>query len=158
MEIPEDKPDNPWAILSLQATALDDELAPPTLQEIQGEIAPTKTEPEIETAELLAPVIAITAEVFAPNWQLTKDEVTSLATVYGALVDKYLPDNPASKYGLEITALMTTAMIFAARKGMPMKLEEKQVNEPELVKEKQEKKPIESDVYIDTNLANTVEK
>lgn len=150
--------DNPWGSLSIQATALDNELAPPTIQEIE----PVKAEPEVETAELLAPVIAITANILAPNWQITDDETNQLATVYGALLDKYLPDNPASKYGLEITALMTTGLIFAARKGMPMKLSEKEVNQDEATEQTQKIPVNHADVlpdkeqgYQDTNLANT---
>lgn len=106
-----------WANLAAQGSHLDNENNPALPV---NENQPVNNEPDIETAELLAPVIQITADIFAPNWEINEDECEQLATVYGALIDKYLPDNPATKYGLEISALITTAMIFGARKGKPL--------------------------------------
>lgn len=130
-----------WASLGNQASVLDSELAPTDNQSINdlgGEVDAV----EISTAELLAPVIKVTGDIFAPNWELDETECEQLGIAYGALIDKYLPDNPASKYGLEISAVMVTLAVFGSRKGVPMRIEEKPKKEaPQLSEQIETQEP-----------------
>lgn len=136
-----------WAALMSQASSLDDEINPQSI-----DIATEKTNEDIEvsTAELLAPVIKVTGDIFAPNWSLTETECEQLGIAYGSLIDKYLPDNPASKYGLEISAVMITLAVFGSRKGIPMRLDKK-----EKPTEKEEE-PIKDKVIIESNYLEMV--
>lgn len=117
MDTPETRDaENEWAMLGAQAQKIDDENTP---ESITGETV--EDEPEIQTGELIAQVIQVTAEVIAPNWDLQQEECEQLGNVYGALLDKYLPDSGLEKYGLEISALMLTGIILKSRIGTPLK-------------------------------------
>ena len=116
-----------WAVLAAQAKALDGEISPET-QLIEN----PEAEPEIDisSGELMTEVIQVTADALAPNWEIQPEESEKLGTVYGALLDKYLPDNGLSNYGLEISALLATAIVFKSRSGIPLrKPKEKKRNE-----------------------------
>lgn len=112
-----------WLSLGSQASVLDNELAPTDNQSLNS--VENEVETEISTAELLAPVIKVSADIFAPNWEFDESECEQLGIAYGALIDKYIPDNPASKYGLEISAVMVTLAVFGSRKGVPLRKEKK---------------------------------
>jgi len=106
-----------WAALNSQAAIVDNEISP----ELNNEMTSEAAVDELSTADLLAPVIKITGDIIAPNWGLNEGECEQLAAAYGGLFDKYMPDNDFTKYGVEITALMTTAIIFGSRRGVPLK-------------------------------------
>ena len=129
-----DESETNWDNLEAQAAEVDNILMPPTSSLNQTEPA----EPEIQTGELLTQAFQVIADVFAPNWELKKEESEQLGAVYGALIDKHLPDSGVEKYGLEITAVLVTGMIVKSRKGIPLRKPEKEVNEsqPEKPKEK----------------------
>jgi hypothetical protein len=76
---------------------------------------------DAQLSELLTPAIRLTADIFAPNWALADEECEQLGKAYGAVIDKYLPDNDLSKYSIEITAVMTTLIVFGSRAGKPRK-------------------------------------
>lgn len=82
---------------------------------------PENQEPEISTSELIAPILNIGFATLAPNWKISGEEVEQLSQAYGALLDKYLPDNGLDKYGPEISAIMVTAMIVMPRAAIPRK-------------------------------------
>ena len=80
-------------------------------------LAPTAaTEPKPETVALLRPLIALLCTKLAPAWNITEDEQTMLAGAYALVVDKYFPD---MDFGVEVNALLLTAMIWAPRLGKP---------------------------------------
>jgi len=110
--------DEAWCFLEEQALTLDSELTPNAANKAEVE---KENAQDPETSELLAPVIKITADLIAPNWSLTKIECEQLGEAYGALLDKYLPENGLNNYGVEIAALLTTGIIFSDRKGLPMR-------------------------------------
>ena len=134
--------DKEWAALMNQASNLDDEINPQATDYTNESNA---EEVEVSTAELLAPVIKVTGDIFAPNWSLTENECEQLGVAYGSLIDKYLPDNPASKYGLEISAVMITLAVFGSRKGVPLRIEKKE-------KTKQEERPGNKDSNQDKTI------
>lgn len=122
--------------LVIQGERIDKEnpLLNPLLSEEAQANAETEAEPEIESAALVTQVVQMSADIFAPNWQIQPEESAQLGQVYGKLLDKYLPNSGLDKYGLELSALMATAMIIGSRAGTPLK-------------EKPEKKPdIQSNV------------
>jgi hypothetical protein len=124
-----------WASLAAQAADIDNEINPVNETLPVNESQPHENEPS--TADLLAPVIKVTGDIFAPNWNLSADECEQLGNAYGGLIDKYLPDNPAAKYGMEISAVMITLAVFSSRKGTPLKIETKQ----ESIESKAQEKP-----------------
>jgi len=131
-----------WAQLEQQASKVDAELNP---QSEQQEIEQAQAaEQELSIAELLTPAIKVTGDIFAPNWHLSDDECQQLGAAYGALIDKYLPDNDLSKYSVEIAAVMVTGLVFGSRIGKPLrekkpeKREQKTVNEQKSVTGKEQ--------------------
>lgn len=87
----------------------------------QGEPEPEQKAPEISTREMLAPVIHSAFQILAPNWEVKEKESGQLATVWGAVLDKYFPDGVMNNFGLEIAAVTTTAMIVLPRMRKPRK-------------------------------------
>lgn len=82
---------------------------------------PVPEKPDIPTDKLLLMAISPVFDIFAPAWEVTKDEKQALAAAYGALLDKYFPD---LDLGPEIGAIVITAMIIVPRIGKPRKIEE----------------------------------
>lgn len=114
-----------WGKLEAQAAAIDDINSPQAADD-------SPPEPEISSAELVGQAIQVTADLIAPNWKIQGEESQQLGVVYGALLDKYLPDSDFSKYGLEISALIVTGMILKSRAGVPLQKEKKK--KPEQIK------------------------
>jgi hypothetical protein len=94
----------------------------------QNETPEQSEQPEFETSKMLYGVISPLFDVFTPNWQVSNNEKMALSQAYGDLIDKYFPDGVHNQFGVEITALTVTGMVFASRIGTPRKLEEKEVN------------------------------
>lgn len=108
-----------WSRLADEALSVDQK-AGVLSDEMAAELAADESpEPEIQSAALLTDAIQATAGIFAPNWDLKREECEQLGTVYGALLDKYMPDSGLDKYGLEISAVMVTAMVLKSRAGVP---------------------------------------
>lgn len=128
-----------WARLEMGAANLDGELSPelPTAENI----APEET--GIETGELLAQAIQASADIFAPNWHIEPEESEQLGIAYGALLDKYLPDSGLDKYGLEISALLITGMVFKSRAGVPLKKPKPKKDKPEKLADKSHGESVE---------------
>lgn len=129
-----------WAQLEQQAAQVDKVLSPETLN---GEIENQAEEIDESSADLMAALIDVTADIFAPNWQIQPEESQKLGMVYGALLDKYLPDSGLGKYSLEFSAVLITGAILKSRKGIPLKKpepEEKQAA-PEQIEHKKETPP-----------------
>ncbi len=106
-----------WDKLEAQAADVDNINSPTT---VVGE-SQKEPEPEVTSAELLSQAIQITADVVAPNWQIQPEESEQLGTVYGALLDKYMPDSGLDRFGLEISALLVTGLIIKSRSGIPLR-------------------------------------
>ncbi|MBT3041992.1 MAG: hypothetical protein KME67_03950 [Candidatus Thiodiazotropha sp. (ex Codakia orbicularis)] len=85
-------------------------------------IHPGSTEPP--TSEIIEPILQMGFAVLAPAWQVSDPECKELAKCYGALIDKYFPEG-MGQYGVEITAVMTTAAVILPRMKIPRKLEPK---------------------------------
>ncbi|GAA5133107.1 hypothetical protein [Thalassotalea piscium] len=129
MDTPETQDaENAWGSLEIQANELESELLPESKAPAteKGNISV----PDMEIAELLGPAIKVTADIFAPNWELQEAECEQLGIVYGALLDKYLPDNSLSKFGVEISAIMVTGIILKTRVGKPMRIEKTKDKKP----------------------------
>lgn len=99
------------------------------------ETEPESNGPEIETSELLFPIISMGFDIVVPHWKVKKEEKKALAEAYGGLLDKYFPD-AGEYFGAEITALMVTGMVCMPR--MMVKPDEKEVNPPDKPKSKQQ--------------------
>jgi hypothetical protein len=117
-----------WGNLEAQAANVDDVNTPESAKE-------SPPEDEISSGDLVAQAIQVTADFIAPNWNIKPEESEQLGNVYGALLDKYMPDSDFSKYGLELSALLVTGMILKSRAGVPLRKKEKknpeQIAEPE---------------------------
>lgn len=106
-----------WEQLEAQAATVDDINSPTPINDESPQ------EEEISSGDLVAQAIQVTADFIAPNWEIKEEESEQLGKVYGALLDKYLPDSDFSKYGLELSALLVTGMILKSRAGVPLKKE-----------------------------------
>lgn len=72
------------------------------------------------TSLILEGVLAPVFLIFAPNWNVKRDEVKLLAEAYGGVIDKYFPDG-LGDFGPEIAAITITGMIVVPRLNTPMK-------------------------------------
>ena len=72
----------------------------------------------IKTAEIIAPVIGLCCDLFAPNWKIQAQEKELLTDSYAQIIDKYFPDS-LGKMGVELNALLITAAIITPRLGIP---------------------------------------
>jgi len=76
-------------------------------------------------ASILAVVGGIAANVLAPAWKLTQDEIAKLAEAWGAVVANWLPATWLAQLGggsgasLELEAVGVTIQIFMPRMGTP---------------------------------------
>jgi hypothetical protein len=122
-----------WDALIKQGQQLEDDNSKSGYQ--AAEQAPP--EPEINSGELVGDALYTLAGIFAPNWEIQPEESAQLGTVYGKLLDKYMPDLDVGKYGAEIGAIVVTGMILRTRIGVPLRLPEK----PEKTADKGEESP-----------------
>ncbi len=88
--------------------------------------------PEINTSELIIPIVKMAVSVIVPNWKVSDDEVAALSVAYALVLDKYFPDTN-KLMGVEFNALLMTSAIVLPRIGTPAKKENKK--EPENKKE-----------------------
>lgn len=111
-----------WAALKLEAAQVEKKSgnAPP---ETEKEAAPDAL--DIPSNELIGDAVSVLSDIFAPNWNINPDECAQLGSVYGRLIDKYMPDLDMSKYAAEIGAVVVTGMIIRTRVGVPLRLPEK---------------------------------
>ena len=77
--------------------------------------------PKPETAKELEMVMSPLFAVLCPAWRVTPEEVKALAETYGAAMDKYFPSGVSM--GVELNALLATAMILGPRFGKPRRFE-----------------------------------
>jgi hypothetical protein len=87
-----------------------------------GQVAQSDDSEQIETSELLYPIISTSFDIFASNWKVPDKHKLALAKAYGDLLDKYFPD-AGTFFGAELTALTVTGMVVAPHmfKGEPEK-------------------------------------
>lgn len=123
-----------WGNLEAQALNIDEINTP---ESAKG----SPPEDEISSGDLVAQAIQVTADFIAPNWNIKPEESEQLGNVYGALLDKYMPDSDFSKYGLELSALLVTGMILKSRAGVPLRKSEKKAPE-QIAKPEQEQQEI----------------
>lgn len=104
--------------LALVAQGIDD-------QDRSGQQPPPpeekKEEPSVPTADLLLPIITLCCDKIVPAWGVTQDEKKMLSDVYAAVIDKWFPDGIM---GVEMTAIVVTAMIVLPRMDMQKKKQE----------------------------------
>jgi hypothetical protein len=90
---------------------------------------------DLPTAQVLEMAIAPLFGVLAPNWAIAPEEVSALAGAYAPVIDKYFG---GVAMGVELQAVVVTAMIFAPRIGVarvavsekePKKVAEKEIEE-----------------------------
>jgi hypothetical protein len=74
-------------------------------------------EQSIPTEALLMGAFSPLFDIFAPNWNVTKEEKTALCESYAGVIDKYYPDGVGGRFAAELTALTVTGMIVAPRIG-----------------------------------------
>lgn len=120
-----------WEQLDAQAAAIDNVNLP------TPEAKETEPEPEVSSGELVGEAIQVVADIFAPNWQVQPQESEKLGVVYGALLDKYMPDSGIDKFGLEISALLVTGMIIKSRSGIPLRKPKPKENDAKQVEQSQ---------------------
>lgn len=72
---------------------------------------------EIGTGEMCSSLLMIGFNLVGsrrgPHWNLSPEEATETGNAIGAVLDKYFPD--LSSQGVELTALMTCAMVLTPR-------------------------------------------
>lgn len=88
--------------------------------DISGD-SPEPEQPEMPTSEVLNLALTPIVAILAPNWQIKPEEIQMLSEAYGALLDKYMP---GVAMGVEVTAILCTAMVVAPRIGTPLKVVE----------------------------------
>lgn len=116
MENEENNASFDWADLEQKAQIIDGKDSLPQQSEIQTEEAQG-----ITSADLMQQTIQVLSDVFAPNWGIQHEESEQLGAIYGALIDKYLPETNVDKFGLEISAVLVTGMILKTRLGVPLR-------------------------------------
>jgi hypothetical protein len=102
--------------LGAEAAALEGEYIPKGAPGAQAEEAP----PTPSTGELLTMLLRPLFNVVAPAWEVSDDECELLGQSYGAVADKYFPN---LELGVELSAVVTTVMVFGTRWGKPRKIE-----------------------------------
>jgi len=102
------------ALEELQRRAADEE--PP----LQGEYIPKAeaAEQQPSKVEILAAMYKLAADLLAPAWEIQQSECLVLAGAHVPLFDKYFG---SFDLGVELTAVMATAMVFGPRIGKPHK-------------------------------------
>ncbi len=87
-----------------------------------GQVTQVDDSEQIETSELLYPIISTSFDIFASDWKVPDKHKQALAKAYGDLLDKYFPD-AGTFFGAELTALTVTGMVVAPHmfKGEPEK-------------------------------------
>jgi len=74
-------------------------------------------QPEISTGELCSSLLMIGFNLIGSrrgdHWNLTQEEATETGNALGQVLDKYFPD--MSSQGVELTAVMTCAMVLTPR-------------------------------------------
>lgn len=82
-------------------------------------------EPEISTGELCTSLLSIGFNLVASrrgdHWRLSDGEAHETGQALGAVLDKYFPD--LSNQGVEVTAVMTCAMVLTPRLMQDRKIE-----------------------------------
>ena len=88
-------------------------------------------QPDIPTAEMLAAALVPMFSMLCPNWCVTNEECSQVAAAWGPVLDKYLPDW-ATKFGVEVNAVLITVLVFGPRWSTPRKIEviQKEKTEP----------------------------
>lgn len=102
-----------------QAAGLEAEAAALEGEHIQA--GDTRSAPETEpagpeTGEVLAQLYFPVFKLFFPAWEISPKECELLGAAHGAVIDKYFPD---FDLGVELNAVLITAMVFGARIGRP---------------------------------------
>jgi hypothetical protein len=86
--------------------------SPEAMQAEQGE-----AQPEISTGEMCSSLLMIGFNLIGSrrgdHWNLSQEEASETGNAVGAVLDKYFPD--MSNQGVEITAVMTCAMVLTPR-------------------------------------------
>ncbi|MDP3859010.1 MAG: hypothetical protein Q8Q73_14755 [Stagnimonas sp.] len=104
----------------------DTELLDKLEQEAAGAESPPPPPPEgeVSTGQLVGMILGPGFAILAPNWKVTDAEIDQLGKLYGALLDKYVPDLKTA-YGLEISAVLVTAAVIGPRLMVPRHAEPK---------------------------------
>ena len=96
------------------------------------------SEVDFSLADVLAPALKVTADIVAPNWNVTDDECQSLGVAWGNVIDVWFPGTTLDpKWAALGIAAATTAMVVKSRAGVPLrqvkveKREEKEVTASE---------------------------
>ncbi len=72
-------------------------------------------------------LLGSTFDIFCPAWNIQPEETKQLSAAYAAIIEKYFPGG-VSRFGVEINAVLITAVIFAPRAKMPRKVKPKDDN------------------------------
>lgn len=127
---------------SLEFQAANEDYQPGPDDPLTGEHE--AAEPQISTGELCTSLLMIGFNLVGSrrggHWNLTPEEATETGNALGAVLDKYFPD--LSEQGVEITAVMTCAMVLT-----PRIMQDKQIAAEEAHREaieRQRNKPFEA--------------
>lgn len=108
------------AALDAEARAVEGKVITNAEQQASAEPPPAA---EITTGQLLTAILVPVFKVLAPAWAVSRDECALLGEAWGAVVDKYLPD---LDLGVELSAVLATALVFGPRWGTPPKVQPKE--------------------------------
>lgn len=88
----------------------------------------TKAEGIAEYKALFVSVLTPAFAIFFPAWGISTKEIDALAEAYAAVCYKYWPE---MDLGVEVTAIITTAMVVLPRRHLPRKLPVQPESQPE---------------------------
>jgi len=87
------------------------------------------SEEQKELSLAISTILGAGFDTICPAWKVQADEIEKLSECYACLVDKYFPDW-ATRFGLEINAILLTAIVVLPRLKTPRK-EKKADNDDE---------------------------
>lgn len=109
-----------WQAIYQDAAALEGGApSPASPANTSTELALAPPPPPPDTKKELAVLLGPLFSILAPNWNVTPDEVDIVAEAYADVINKYFPGGLS--LGVEVNALMATALIFGPRLGTPRK-------------------------------------
>lgn len=119
--------ENPTGLAHEQAqdlAALEQHLNDSPDLTLPGQEQEPEKEPDIPTADVLKMVLTPIADIFCPAWNLKGAEIEQLAEAYAPVLDKYMPGGMS--FGVELNAVLVTALIIGPRMKTPRKPEQDQ--------------------------------
>lgn len=129
-------------VLEFQRNETPEILGNPMAGPAQADIEQKPAVPELDTAQVIAPVVQIGFGIIASrrgaHWNLSKEETQALSGALADVLNKYMP---STSLGCEVTLLMTAGMIALPRLEADKRIGTQVSNGSDEAKTAKEKKP-----------------